>query len=69
MDSLTLCLVSHTCFSGEQFTGCGQVSSVVKTYYKDVIEGQKEVQIPNCVTAIPMAGAGSRFAKDGFSSS
>ena len=36
-------------------------------YYKDVIEGQKEVQIPNCVTAIPMAGAGSRFAKDGFS--
>ena len=36
-------------------------------YYKDVIKGQKEVQIPNCVTAIPMAGAGSRFAKDGFS--
>ena len=36
-------------------------------YYKDVIKEQKEVHIPNCITAIPMAGAGSRFAKDGFS--
>ena len=35
-------------------------------YYNKVIEGQKELTINNCVTALPMAGWGSRFAKEGY---
>ena len=35
-------------------------------YYQRVLDGQKEVSISNCVTALPMAGAGSRFAKEGY---
>ena len=36
-------------------------------YYKAVLEGNKPLKIKNCVTALPMAGAGSRFSKEGFS--
>jgi|TARA_B100000035_G_scaffold150163_1_gene127987 NDP-sugar pyrophosphorylase family protein len=35
-------------------------------YYKAVLEGNKPLKIKNCVTALPMAGAGNRFKKDGF---
>ena len=35
-------------------------------YYKAVLEGNKPLKIKNCVTALPMAGAGSRFSKEGF---
>ena len=35
-------------------------------YYRKVMEGQKEVTIPNCVTAFPMAGFGSRFRQEGY---
>ena len=35
-------------------------------YYKAVLEGNKPLKIKNCVTALPMAGAGSRFKSDGF---
>ena len=35
-------------------------------YYRRVMEGQKEVTIPNCVTAFPMAGFGSRFRQEGY---
>ena len=35
-------------------------------YYKAVLEGNKPLKIKNCVTALPMAGAGSRFKLDGF---
>ena len=36
-------------------------------YYKAVLEGNKPLKIKNCVTALPMAGAGSRFKTNGFS--
>ena len=35
-------------------------------YYTKALEGQKKVFIPNCITALPMAGAGSRFSKEGY---
>lgn len=35
-------------------------------YYKKAMYGQKPSKISNCVTAIPMAGAGSRFSKEGY---
>ena len=35
-------------------------------YYRKALEGQKEVKIENCTLALPMAGAGSRFAKQGY---
>jgi choline kinase len=35
-------------------------------YYRRALEGQTEIKIPNCVTLLPMAGAGSRFSKDGY---
>ena len=35
-------------------------------YYRKVMEGQKEVTIPNCVTAFPMAVYGSRFRQEGY---
>jgi NDP-sugar pyrophosphorylase family protein len=37
-------------------------------YYTKALEGQKKVFIPNCITALPMAGAGSRFSKEGYDS-
>ena len=36
------------------------------SYYSKVMEGQKEVTLPNCVTAFPMAGFGSRFRQEGY---
>jgi len=36
-------------------------------YYEKTLHGQKEIFIPNTVTLIPMAGAGSRFLKEGYS--
>jgi len=35
-------------------------------YYKKSLIGQKTSTLSNCVTALPMAGAGSRFAKEGY---
>jgi len=35
-------------------------------YYKKTLVGQKESVIPNCITLLPMAGAGSRFSKEGY---
>lgn len=35
-------------------------------YYRKALVGQKEISIPNCVTLLPMAGAGSRFSKEGY---
>ena len=35
-------------------------------YYRKALEGQKEVKLENCTLALPMAGAGSRFAKEGY---
>jgi len=35
-------------------------------YYKKSLTGQKTFTLSNCVTALPMAGAGSRFAKEGY---
>ena len=35
-------------------------------YYRKVMDGQSEITIPNCVTALPMAGMGSRFSKEGY---
>jgi NDP-sugar pyrophosphorylase family protein len=35
-------------------------------YYRKALNGQKKVSVPNCVTALPMAGAGSRFSKEGY---
>lgn len=35
-------------------------------YYIKTLKGQKEVSIINCTTLIPMAGAGSRFSKEGY---
>lgn len=35
-------------------------------YYRKALEGQKEVRLENCTLALPMAGAGSRFLKEGY---
>ena len=35
-------------------------------YYKAVLDGNKPLKIKNCVTALPMAGAGNRFRTEGF---
>ena len=35
-------------------------------YYRKALEGQKEVGLKNCTLALPMAGAGSRFSKEGY---
>ena len=35
-------------------------------YNRQIIKGQKKVDIPNCVTVMPMAGQGSRFSKEGY---
>ena len=35
-------------------------------YNRQIIKGQKKVDIPNCVTVFPMAGQGSRFSKEGY---
>ena len=35
-------------------------------YYRAVMEGNKPLKIKNCTTALPMAGAGSRFSKEGY---
>jgi len=35
-------------------------------YYRKALVGQKEVKIENCTLALPMAGAGSRFTKEGY---
>ena len=35
-------------------------------YYRKALEGQKEVHLENCTLALPMAGAGSRFSKEGY---
>jgi len=35
-------------------------------YYRKALEGQKEVKLENCTLALPMAGAGSRFSKEGY---
>jgi NDP-sugar pyrophosphorylase family protein len=35
-------------------------------YYRKALEGQKEVRLENCTLALPMAGAGSRFSKEGY---
>ena len=34
--------------------------------YRRMMKGQKEVTIPNCVTAMPMAGEGKRFKEVGY---
>ena len=35
-------------------------------YYRKALEGQKKVRLENCTLALPMAGAGSRFSKEGY---
>ena len=35
-------------------------------YFRRVMDGQREVTIPDCVTALPMAGWGNRFAQSGY---
>jgi NDP-sugar pyrophosphorylase family protein len=35
-------------------------------YYRKSLVGQKKTYIPNCTTLLPMAGAGSRFSKEGY---
>lgn len=35
-------------------------------YYRRALEGQKEVKLENCTLVLPMAGAGSRFSKEGY---
>lgn len=35
-------------------------------YYRKALEGQKQVTLKNCILALPMAGAGSRFSKEGY---
>tara|TARA_Y100001937_G_scaffold128427_1_gene204580 strand:+ start:2454 stop:4034 length:1581 start_codon:yes stop_codon:yes gene_type:complete len=35
-------------------------------YNRNILKGQKKVDISNCVTVIPMAGQGSRFLKEGY---
>lgn len=35
-------------------------------YYRKALEGQKGVRLENCTLVFPMAGAGSRFSKEGY---
>lgn len=35
-------------------------------YYRRALLGQKKVRLENCILALPMAGAGSRFSKEGY---
>ena len=35
-------------------------------YYHKALQGQKEIRLENCILALPMAGAGSRFSKEGY---
>ena len=35
-------------------------------YYRAVLDGNENLKIKGCVTALPMAGAGSRFSKEGY---
>lgn len=35
-------------------------------YYRKALKGQKEVKLENCILALPMAGEGSRFSKEGY---
>jgi dTDP-glucose pyrophosphorylase len=35
-------------------------------YYRKALEGQKEIKLENCTLALPMAGAGSRFSREGY---
>lgn len=35
-------------------------------YYRKTLKGQKEIKLENCTLALPMAGAGSRFVKEGY---
>jgi len=35
-------------------------------YYSKALRGQKKVKLENCTLALPMAGAGSRFSKEGY---
>lgn len=35
-------------------------------YYHSALKGQDEIKLSNCLTLIPMAGAGSRFSKEGY---
>jgi NDP-sugar pyrophosphorylase family protein len=35
-------------------------------YYRKALKGQKQVKLENCTLALPMAGAGSRFSKEGY---
>lgn len=35
-------------------------------YYRKALEGQKKVKLKNCTLALPMAGAGRRFSKEGY---
>jgi dTDP-glucose pyrophosphorylase len=35
-------------------------------YYRKALKGQADISIPNCVTLLPMAGAGSRFSREGY---
>lgn len=35
-------------------------------YYRTALKGQKEVKLENCTLALPMAGTGSRFSKEGY---
>ena len=36
------------------------------SYYRKALEGQKKIKLKNCTLALPMAGAGSRFAREGY---
>jgi len=38
-------------------------------YYRKALEGQKKVRLENCTLALAMAGAGSRFFKEGYKQS
>ena len=35
-------------------------------YYRRAMVGQKEIKLENCILALPMAGEGSRFSKEGY---
>jgi dTDP-glucose pyrophosphorylase len=35
-------------------------------YYRKTSNGQSSVEIPECITLLPMAGLGSRFSKEGY---
>ena len=36
------------------------------SYYRKALQGQKPLRLENCTLALPMAGAGSRFSKEGY---